>query len=120
MNNYLKEIWEEQKSFQKNFFDTENISEKERVQMIKENVLSTHRELSEILGELPTKLHRAHKEDYDIEKAREETIDCFKFLLNISILLGMTEESFYSKFIEKSKIVRMRYEEEKEKINNQK
>lgn len=111
MNN-LQQIWEKQKSFQKNFFDPENISEEERIRLSKEYILSIHKELGEVLQIMPWKLHRANVKTYDSAHLKEELIDCFKFLLNVCILHGMTSESFEKLFFEKSEIVEKRYAEE--------
>jgi len=111
MNN-LQRIWEKQKSFQKNFFDPENISEEERIKLTKEYILSVHRELGEILNVIPWKLHRANTKEYNKEHVQEEIIDTFKFLLNICILQGLTPESFEELFYKKSEIVEKRYADE--------
>ena len=113
----FNDIWDEQKSFQHNFYNPDDISDDDRIKFTKEYILCTHRELSEVLAPLPWKAHRANKKEYDIEHVQEELIDCFKFLLNICILQGMTPEKFIDVFFKKSKIVRQRYKNEKDKIN---
>ena len=118
MNN-LQQIWEKQKSFQKNFFDPENISEEERIKLTKEYILSVHRELGEILNVIPWKLHRANTKEYNKEHVQEEIIDTFKFLLNICILQGLTPESFEELFYKKSEIVEKRYADEMGENNKQ-
>lgn len=111
MNN-LQQIWEKQKSFQKNFFDLDNMTEEERIRLTKEFILCAHRELSEILNETPWKLHRVNTKEYNIEHVHEEIIDTFKFLLNICILQGLTPDLFETLFFKKSDIVEKRYAEE--------
>ena len=110
------EVWNKQREFQYNFFNPNNMSEEEKVKHTKENILSMHRELGEVLNIIPWKTHRANKDSYDIKALQEEIIDCFKFLLNLGIIHDMTAESFINLFFEKSEIVEKRYQEEKEKL----
>ena len=112
-NNSLKKIFKEQKDFQKNFYDPDNMTEEEKVNYSKEFILCAHRELGEILNILPWKSHRNLKNiDINLDELREEIIDSFKFLLNLCVIWGMTAEEFESLFFKKSKIVRQRYENE--------
>lgn len=108
----FNEIWERQKAFQYNFFDPENVSEEEKIALSKEYILSMHRELGEVLNIMPWKLHRANQPDYDKEHLQEELIDCFKFLINVCILHGLTPDSFSEMFFKKSDIVEKRYKDE--------
>jgi len=108
----LTDIWNTQRNFQKNFFNPDNITEEEKIALSKEYILSMHRELGEVLNIMPWKLHRANEKDYNKEHLQEELIDCFKFLLNVCILHGMTPESFEKLFFEKSAIVEKRYSDE--------
>jgi len=110
--NDLTELWEKQKSFQKNFFNPENVTEEERVRLSKEYILSIHQELGEVLATMPWKQHRGNQKEYDKAHLQEELIDCFKFLLNLCILHGLTPDSFTKLFFEKSKIVEKRYADE--------
>ena len=109
-------VWEEQKSFQYNFFNPDNMSEEEKILHTKENILSIHRELGEVLNVIPWKTHRSNKKAYDEDHLKEELIDCFKFLLNVCIIHGMTAESFIDLFFSKSEIVKKRYKAEKDNI----
>lgn len=111
MNN-LELIWAKQKDFQKNFFDPDNVNEEERIALSKEYILSMHRELGEVLNIMPWKQHRANDSKYSQSEIQEELIDCFKFLLNVCILHGMTPDSFEKLFFEKSAIVEKRYADE--------
>lgn len=110
----LQQIWNRQKKFQKNFYDPDTISEKNKIAYTKEFILCIHRELGEVLNIIPWKLHRKNNKKYDIFHLREELIDCFKYLLNICLLHGMTAKSFQETFFKKSKIVETRYEKEKQ------
>lgn len=116
METALTKIWETQREFQKNFYDLENLSEEDKIKLTKEFILSMHRELGEVLNEIPWKLHRANSQDYSIEHVQEELIDVQKFLMNLFLIWGMTPETFYDTFMKKSAIVQARYDEEKENI----
>ena len=106
----------EQKDFQKNFFNPDSMTEEEKIKYTKENILAMHRELGEVLNEIPWKIHRANSKEYSIEHVQEELIDCYKFLLNVCIIWGMDGDKLYELFMEKSKIVRQRFEAEKDSI----
>ena len=110
------QMWTEQVDFQKNFFDPENMTEEEKIRFSKENILALHRELGEVLNEMPWKLHRANSKEYDVDNIHEELIDCFKFFMNMCIIWGMTPETFLEVFMKKSEIVRQRYTKEKDSI----
>ena len=114
--NKLQEMVTEQKDFQKHFFNPDSMTDEEKVRQTKENILSLHRELGEVLNEIPWKTHRANEQSYDLGKIQEEIIDCFKFLLNVCIIWGMDDAKLYEVFMHKSKIVRERFEKEKANI----
>jgi hypothetical protein len=110
-------MWKEQSDFQNNFFKLSELSMEERIKHIKDSALGAYRELGEILYELPTKSHRSSGvQNNDIGKAREEAIDTLKFLLNVCILLEMTPNMLYEMFMEKSSVVRKRFEDEMKTI----
>lgn len=115
----LHTLMEEQKDFQRNFFDPDNMTEQEKVLFSKENVLSLHRELGEVLNEIPWKSHRANQKPCDIDHIQEELIDCVKFLLNLCIIWGMDADILFDRFTQKSKIVRERYAQDKELLSNE-
>ncbi len=108
----LKKIFNEQKEFQKFFYDPDNISSEDQIKFTKEYILSVHRELSEVLDTLPWKLHRKEDKIQTESNTREEIIDCFKFLLNLCIIWKITPEEFANEFFRKSAVVRQRYEQE--------
>lgn len=114
--NTLQKIWKIQKSFQHNFFDPDNLTRDEKIKLSKEFILCLHRELGEVLNILPWKLHRRVKRVYNTARVKEELIDCFKFLINLCMVHGMTPDSFEKLFIEKSKIVEARYKKEKKHV----
>lgn len=108
----LNKIFKEQKDFQKYFFDPENISEKNKIILTKEYVLSIHNELSEILNTLSWKLHRKEDKIKSENNTIEEIIDCFKFLLNLCIIWKIDADKFNQEFYRKTMVVRQRYNQE--------
>lgn len=112
----LKKIFKDQKDFLKNFIDLENLSEEDKVKFIKEYILSIHRELGEILDTIPWKLHRKNEIVKSETNTAEEIIDCFKFLLNLCLILKIDDEKFVNEFDRKSMVVWQRYNQEILKI----
>lgn len=108
----LKEIFKEQKDFQRYFFDPDNISYENKLKFTKENILAIHRELSEVLDTIPWKMHRKEETTKSENNTTEEIIDCFKFLLNLCIIWGIDDEKFVKEFFRKSMVVRQRYNQE--------
>jgi len=108
----LKDIFKEQKEFQKYFYNPDDISLEDKIKFTKEYILSIHRELGEVLNTIPWKLHR--KEDKPISEANltEEIIDCFKFLLNLCIIWSIDDEKFITEFFRKTSVVKQRYQQE--------
>lgn len=112
----LEKIFEEQKDFQKYFYDPENISLEDKIKFTKEFILAVHKELGEILDTMPWKLHRKEDKNKSINNTVEEIIDCFKFLLNLCVIWGISSEKFTEEFFRKSAVVRQRYNQEILKI----
>ena len=103
----------EQEDFQKKFYDKQNLDLKEKVALSKEYLLSAHRELNEVLDELPWKSHRKYvNKTVDKTNLTEEAVDVFKFLLNVLIIWDIYDEEFYNSFVNKSIKVRERHEKE--------
>ena len=108
----LKDIFKEQKEFQKYFYNPDNISDEDKIKFTKEYVLSIHKELGEILDTMPWKLHRRENKSKSENNTIEEIIDCFKFLLNLCIIWGIDDDKFTKEFFRKSVVVRQRYNQE--------
>lgn len=112
MDKNLKDVFTEQKEFQKYFYDPDNTDIDEKIKFTKEYILSIHRELGEVLNTLPWKLHRKEDKEISIQNLNEEIIDCFKFLLNLCIIWNIDHEKFVNEFFRKSMVVRQRYNQE--------
>jgi hypothetical protein len=108
-----------QKKFTEKLFEEkygvklEDLTREERVKWSKEYILCCSKELYEMLDELNWKTHRYIVQEDSMDNFAEEGVDAFKFLLNLFIINGFDGEDFYSKFLEKSVVVDIRYEQEK-------
>jgi len=116
----FEEAFEIQRNFTKKLFaekyniDIDNFTEEEKLKWSKEYILSASKELYEMLDELPKwKTHRFVSAENNLDNFAEEGIDAFKFLLNLFIVNGFTADDFWTKFLEKSVVVDIRYEQEK-------
>ena len=119
MGDRLSEIFRIQIEFSKTWLKNEknidifDMSRNDRIKWSKEYILSAVNELCEALNELKWKTHREFEKQDNIDNFNEECIDVFKFLLNLLLINGIKEDDFYQKFIDKSEIVQLRYEQEK-------
>lgn len=104
----LEKMYKRQKDFQKNFFNPDKLTDKERQFWTKEFVLATHQELTEVMQSVDWKKYHVYRKKYAIENTREEIIDCFKFILNLMIVWGIDTTMLYKIFERKSKLVELR------------
>lgn len=123
MHDKLKTMFEIQKNFTKKFFEEkfdinyEEIKDdkEKRVFWSKDYILSTIKEVTEILDEIDWKNHTA-KDDSEIQdNILEEAIDTLKYLFGLLIINGFDENDIYNKFLDKSRVVDAKYEQEKSK-----
>lgn len=112
----LQEIWNRQLDFQRNFVDFETMTSAEKILFTKDNVLSAHRELSEVLSSIPSKSYRAESAEYDVKHVQEEIVDVMKFVMNVALTWGLTADSFTELFMHKSDVVQSRFDSEKHNI----
>lgn len=112
-------LYEKQKSFTDKLFkekfnlEVGKFTDEEKIKWTKEYILCASKELYEMLDEIPWKTHRMIKQNENSDNFLEEGIDAFKFLLNIFIVNGYSIDEIIDKFIDKSKVVEIRYEQEK-------
>jgi len=104
----LDEMFAEQKDFQKNFFDPDNLNDSDKEKLTKETILCVHKELSEVLDTVNWKTHKHENKAKNLEDTKEEIVDCFKYVLNLCVIWNITPEEFMQAFRAKSKIVRER------------
>ena len=123
MHDKLKTMFEIQKNFTKKFFEEkfdinyEEIKDdkEKRVFWSKDYILSTIKEVTEILDEIDWKNHTV-KDDSEIQdNILEEAIDTLKYLFGLLIINGFDENDIYNKFLDKSRVVDAKYEQEKSK-----
>lgn len=115
----LQGIFLVQKDFQKNFYIPSKMSVDEKVALSKEYILSAHKELSEILDELPWKTHRKYdSKNIDKDKLLLEIVDAVKFIMNLCIIWGIDWKEFLGAFMLKSLRVKRRFNEEKSHIKH--
>lgn len=126
MNDKFKEIFNIQHDFlrkvllQKYNVDLDTISKEDRIHWTKEMILSSSKEIHELLDILQWKTHRYQSnEEMNIDNFAEQAIDAFKYLLNVCILNGIDAEQFTTKYTEKSKIVDIRFDQEKKLFESQ-
>lgn len=80
--------------------------------IIKERILIMIDQLIKLLNNFSWKSHRNKKES-NIENSIEQLIDVFKFDIGLFSLLGYDENDFSKMFIEKSEVLEIRWEQEK-------
>jgi|TARA_Y100000310_G_scaffold273645_1_gene289201 hypothetical protein len=119
-NKSFEEMYKIQEKFTKEFFlkkmgyDVSTIKEdyERKIFWTKDYVLSLIKEATEILDEVDWKFH-ATKDTVDIEdNLLEEGVDVLKYLLGLLILNGFSADEIYNKFIDKSKVVEAKFEQE--------
>ena len=119
-DNNLQEVFDIQKKFTEKLFlekyhvDMNSLSKEERIKWSKEYILCCTKELYEMLDELNWKTHRYINREDNLDNFAEEGIGAFKFLLNLFIINGFDSDFFYTKFIEKSIVVDIKFEQEKQ------
>jgi hypothetical protein len=123
MKNRLEDIFAIQTEFTEKIFrekfniDIKNISQEDLKKWSKEFILCASKELYESLDELNWKTHRHLFRENNIDNFIEELVDSYKFIMNLLILHGVDSEMFYNKFCEKSKIVDIRYRQDKKLLS---
>ena len=110
----LNKIWENQKNFNKNFVDYDNLTDELRQEHTKEYVLMLIDETIELLNEINYKQHRMPKDTLTISNIREEWIDTFKYWLSIGLIWGWTPKTFVDAYFDKSLVVEQRHKQELE------
>jgi uncharacterized protein YktA (UPF0223 family) len=126
MSNEFQEIFNTQTEFlrkvlkQKHNVDLDTISKEDRIHWTKEMILSSSKEIHELLDILQWKTHRYESNaEMNLDNFTEQAIDAFKYLLNVCLLNGIDAEQFLTKYQEKSKIVDIRFNQEKKLYESQ-
>ena len=119
MDDRLKQIWDRQYDFNKNFFNFKgthinDLSQNQSKDFTKEFVLHLIYETNEILANFNWKMHRVQDEKVIVSNIAEEIIDVFKYLLGICNIWGISDEEFFEEFLRKSSVVEQRFKQEHE------
>jgi len=103
-----------EKVIKKNFKKTiADLSSEELQSYLKDLFIHITVECTEVLNEISWKMHkRPNYKQINRHKLIEELVDVDKFHKNFLVILQVTEEEFYNAWIEKSKKVEIRFNEE--------
>ena len=102
-NDRLKDLFERQQKFQELTNNLPIINIEHRQEYINIQSLALIVEITEALQETPWKPWKQNS-TYDRLKFQKELIDCWHFLINLSLVAFETENDFYQMFIEKNNI----------------
>lgn len=104
----LQDVLDKQLEFQEKVKSFDELSVKERVDLIHTHSYFVNEEMVEMLRELP--FHKPWKNYGELtdgemnlmfQTAREEWIDVFIFLVNVGLLLELDEKMIYDLYLEK-------------------
>lgn len=73
------------------------------VGFVKDQILALEDELHEALRELPWKPWKKHQET-NLEAFREELVDAWHFLINLTLASGMSPQELYERFTKKNHV----------------
>jgi hypothetical protein len=107
----LLKIWEDQAAFNL-LFRKPPKDESEVAEQIKDFTVFTESELHELLRTMKWKKHRNRPVNQNRGHTRDEAADVLKCMLSIFQILGLTPESLFEAYWDKTAVVRQRYNEE--------
>ena len=108
----FRNIWNRQAKFTSQVIDFNvltNIESKENETHLL--LLHIFDEISEVLNETNYKKHKV-RHSVNVDNVKEEIIDIFKYLINLSLVWGIDVKEFVELFNNKSDIVEKRFEED--------
>lgn len=115
----LKEVFKIQKEFTNKFFEKQGLSLNEvmkdkelKIKWNKEYVLALSKEVYEVLDEIDWKMHTSKNTEDINDNVLEECVDVLKYLFGIIQLNGFGVDDLYEKFIDKSKVVEAKFNQE--------
>ena len=115
----LKEVFKIQKDFTNRFFEKQGLSLNEvmkdkelKIKWNKEYVLALSKEVYEVLDEIDWKMHTSKDSEDVNDNVLEECVDVLKYLFGIIQLNGFSVDDLYEKFIDKSKVVEAKFNQE--------
>lgn len=105
--NELEQIWDDQAALQGEIgLDPRHMTDADRAAEIKNLILGLHEEVTE-LGQATAnyKRHILRVRPSDVGNVTEQLVDCFKYLITIAQLYGVSRHRFVEAFHEKSVVV---------------
>lgn len=126
MSDKLDDLWKIQYDYNekflrlKNNINIKNIEEKDKINLTKDYILHTIKELTEVLDTFNFKMHRIENKKNIRHNTIEELIDTQKFLWGIFQLWQVDEQEFYDQFVRKSNVVEQRFNQEFYKLDKSK
>jgi HAD superfamily hydrolase (TIGR01509 family) len=126
-----KEIWNDQKKFNEQFFSDQGLSldkltTSEKIFWAKEFFFHINNELVDLVNCFPKwKMHYKNderEEALNSKNLKEEYIDVYKYLLGLGQILGLSYEDIVETYKEKTEVVKQKYEQNKkiEELKNKK
>ena len=117
----LERIFGIQKDFTEKFFKDKHgltiddvVKDKElKIKWNKEYVLALSKEVYEVLDEIDWKMHTSKKTEDVNDNVLEECVDVLKYLFGIIQLNGFNVDDLYEKFMDKSRVVEAKFNQEK-------
>lgn len=116
----MRDLFDIQREFTDHFLTDQRghsaseLTEEEKLELVKEYVLHLHQELSSILGSTSYKMHRKPMDRLVGPNILEEIVDTVKFSLGLWHIVGGSWEDFERVFREKSEVVSWRYKQDKD------
>ncbi len=109
----------QQKKFSDLFFDSSNLSPKEKEEMLKTFVLSMHAELTGIVDAVNYKDHRRIKHPVDTQKILYKSVDAYRYILAMLNLWGISGSTFATALAQKDDFLHYRHKLSQKKWDGQ-
>jgi len=107
----LKEMWEEQRDFNKLFLEPpKNL--KEQTAATKDYIIGLYSQAGALMREVPWKPHRTESKLHNPAQVRNELSDILKYWISLCVVWGVSPEDAIEDFWRKSMVCRQRYSQE--------
>jgi len=116
----LKTMLDKQKNFSKNFYNTDEMSEQEKIEKHKTLCLAMQSELTQLADTVHYREHRPNITPTHMQNILFETMDVYRYCLSILNLWGYDENDATSAFESRDANLRVRTEKNLSKWNGQK
>jgi hypothetical protein len=115
----LKEALVAQKVFSDIFFDSDNLSDKQKEEMLKTFALAMHSEVTGIVEGVNYKDHRTAKKAVDVQKILYKSVDAYRYILAILNLWGINSSTFETALAQKDDFLHYRHKLSQKKWDGQ-